>query len=145
MLDNYLIIHKSILPDYYEKVAEAKRLLESGKVKEVSLAVKEVGISRSTFYKYKDYIMEPAEMAGGRKAVLTMMLSHENGVLSTLLKHIAEAGCSVVTITQSLPIHDMASVTLAVDVSGMPGPMADLLDELSRVPGVENVRLLALE
>ena len=28
MLDNYLIIHKSILPEYYEKVLEARRLLE---------------------------------------------------------------------------------------------------------------------
>ena len=55
MLDNYLIIHKSILPEYYEKVLEARHLLEEGKAKDVSQAVKEVGISRSTYYKYKDY------------------------------------------------------------------------------------------
>ena len=54
MLDNYLIIHKSILPDYYDKVLEVRRLLESGTVREVSQAVKQVGISRSTYYKYKD-------------------------------------------------------------------------------------------
>ena len=29
MLDNYLIVSKSILPDYYDKVLEARRLLES--------------------------------------------------------------------------------------------------------------------
>ena len=57
MLDNYLIIHKSILPEYYEKVLEARRLLEDGKVHEVSQAVKQVGISRSTYYKYKDFIL----------------------------------------------------------------------------------------
>ena len=55
MSDNYLIIHKSVLPDYYEKVLEARRLLESGRVREVSEAVRRVGISRSTYYKYKDY------------------------------------------------------------------------------------------
>ena len=48
MLDSYLIIHKSILPDYYEKVLEVRRLLENGTVREVSQAVKKVGISRST-------------------------------------------------------------------------------------------------
>lgn len=42
MLENYLIIHKDILPDYYEKVIEARRLVESGKVKDVSQAVKQV-------------------------------------------------------------------------------------------------------
>ena len=55
MLDNYLIIHKSILPEYYEKVVAARRLLEEGRVREVSQAVKDVGISRSTYYKYKEY------------------------------------------------------------------------------------------
>ena len=68
MLDNYLIIHKSILPEYYEKVLQARRLLEDGKVREVSQAVKQVGISRSTYYKYKDFILEPTDIAGGRKA-----------------------------------------------------------------------------
>ena len=74
MLSNYLIIHKSILPDYYEKVLQAKRILEEGKVREVSQAVKMAGISRSTYYKYKDYILEPTDMSGGRKAVLSMLL-----------------------------------------------------------------------
>ncbi len=29
MLSNYLIVHKSILPEYYEKVLECRRLMES--------------------------------------------------------------------------------------------------------------------
>ena len=44
MLENYLIIHKSILPEYYEKVLEVRHLMESGKVRDVSQAVKEVGM-----------------------------------------------------------------------------------------------------
>ena len=71
MLDQYLIIHKSILPDYYEKVLEARHLLEDGKIKDVSQAARQVGISRSTYYKYKDYILEPTDFTGGRKAVLS--------------------------------------------------------------------------
>ena len=145
MLNNYLIVHKSILPDYYEKVLEARKLMESGKVKEVSQAVKQVGISRSTYYKYKDYLFEPADMAGERKAVLSMMLDHTPGVLSALLRGISDAGASVLTITQSLPIHDMASVTLSLDLSGMTLAMAELVDALAATPGVDNVRLLAME
>ena len=145
MLDNYLIIHKSILPDYYDKVLEVRRLLESGAVREVSQAVKKVGISRSTYYKYKDYILEPSEMATGRKAVLSVMLSHEPGILSSVLAHISDQGGSVLTITQSLPIHGKASVTVTLDISGMPGPMTQLMSALESSPGVEHPRLVAVE
>ena len=145
MLDNYLIIHKSILPDYYDKVLEVRRLLESGAVREVSQAVKKVGISRSTYYKYKDYILEPSEMATGRKAVLSVMLSHEPGILSSVLAHISDQGGSVLTITQSLPIHGKASVTITPDISGMPGPMTQLMSALESSPGVEHPRLVAVE
>ena len=145
MLDQYLIIHKSILPEYYEKVVKARHLIEDGKIKDVSQAVKEVGISRSTYYKYKDCILEPTEISGGRKAVLSMMLTHEQGVLSALLIRISEAHANVLTITQSLPIHDMASVTLSLDLSGMTLTVAALIEAITATPGVDHVRLLAVE
>lgn len=145
MLENYLIIHKSILPEYYEKVLQVRRLMDSGKLRDVSRAVKQVGISRSTYYKYKDFIFEPSDLAGGRKAVLSMILEHEPGVLSSLLSRVSEAEASVLTITQSLPIHGKASVTVALDVSSMPGPMSKLLEAISDTAGVENARLLAIE
>ena len=145
MLDNYLIIHKSILPEYYEKVLQARRLLEDGKVHEVSQAVKQVGISRSTYYKYKDYILEPTDLAGGRKAVLSMMLTHEQGVLSALLTAISQVGCSVLTITQSLHIRGKASVTMSLDISSMASTLTELLKEIESIPGVEQARLVAVE
>lgn len=145
MLGNYLIVHRSILPDYYEKVLAARRLMDSGKVREVSQAVKQVGISRSTYYKYKDYIFEPADLEGGRKAVLDMMLDHTPGVLSTLLSGISEVGASVITISQSPPIHGAASVTVTLDVSDMSVPVAELLERIRATPGVDHPRLLAME
>jgi len=145
MLKNYLIVHRSILPDYYDKVLEVRRLMESGKVREVSQAVRQVGISRSTYYKYKDYIFEPSDMSEGRKAVFSMLLTHEPGVLSALLARISEAGCSVLTITQSLPIHGKASVTLSLDIGGEDMTLSQLLEELESIPGVENVRLQDVE
>lgn len=145
MMDNYLMVHKSVLPDYFEKVVEARRMLEDGRAKDVSSAVKLSGISRSTYYKYKDYILEPSEMGEGRKAVLSVMLDHEPGVLSALLSVISDAGCSVLTITQSLPIHSRADVTISLDVSAMSGSLDDLLSAISCTPGAENPKLLAVE
>ena len=145
MLDQYLIIHKSILPEYYEKVIEARRLIETGKIRDVSQAVRQVGISRSTYYKYKDFILEPTELSGGRRAVLSMILNHEQGVLSALLVCISDARANILTITQSLPIRDKAGVTISLDVSEVEGSMEDFVAKLDSVPGVEQVRVLALE
>ena len=145
MLENYLIIHKSILPEYYTLVLKVRQLMESGKAKDVTQAVREVGISRSTYYKYKDYIFEPSELAGGRKAVLSMMLEHSLGVLSAVLNCISDTGGSVLTITQSLPIHSRASVTISLDVSSMVCELGGLAKRIERTAGVEQVKLIAIE
>ena len=73
------------------------------------------------------------------------MLVHETGVLSALLAKVSDAGCSVLTITQSLPIHDRAGVTISLDISGMPGTIDSLLSALASTPGVEQPKLLAIE
>ena len=145
MLSNYLIVHKCILPEYYETVLECRRLMESGKVKEVSQAVKQIGISRSTYYKYKDYIFEPTDLTGSRKAVFSMMLDHAPGVLSSLLACISGLGASVLTITQSLPIHNKASVTISIDITDVSETIDSLSDRLEAIPGLDNLRLLAIE
>ena len=74
-----------------------------------------------------------------------MMLTHEQGVLSGLLIRISEARANVLTITQSLPIRGKASVTISIDISEMQVNMSDLTDALAQTPGVEQVRLLAVE
>jgi chorismate mutase len=145
-MDNqFLIVHRSALPDYFQKVVEAKALLASGRIRDVSAAAKAAGISRSTYYKYKDYVFEPSQMSEGRRAVLSMVLEHETGVLSGLLSRVSAMGASVLTITQSLPLRQKAGVTLSLDVGSMPGTTAELLQALEAAPGVSQVRLVAVE
>ena len=74
-----------------------------------------------------------------------MLLTHTAGQLSAVLSVLSEAGASVLTITQSLPIHGKASVTLSVDISGMPGPLSALMEKIAAVPGVSASRLVDLE
>lgn len=145
MLENYLIVHKSILPDYFDSVLEARHLLEEGKAKNVMQATKMAGISRSTFYKYKDFILEPVHISDGRKAVISMLLSHETGILSHVLTVISDAGASILTITQSLPVHGKASVTITLDISAMPGPVSGLLSDIDACTGVESTKLTAID
>ena len=143
--NNYLIVDKCILPDYYEKVVRTRQLLTSGSVHEVSVAVRMTGISRSTYYKYKDYIFEPQETASARKAVFLMLLSHAPGVLSGVLALVSEMGANILTISQNPPIHEKASVTLTADVDNLKCEVNELLKRLLTIQGVEQARLLAIE
>ena len=145
MLNRYLIVDQSVLPDYFLKVIEARKLLENGTYAQVSDAARAVGISRSTYYKYKDKVMEPSQVAVGRTATLMLTLSHESGVLSRVLNRVSGFGANILTLTQSLPVHDQASLMLSVDVSGMNAALEALTRTLEQIGGVEKVRLTALE
>lgn len=145
MKGDYLIVHKRILPVYYEKVLEARNLLESGVERDVSAAVRAVGISRSTYYKYKDYIYSPESGEMGRKAVISMLLSHEIGVLSTALNKLSAMGVNVLTISQNLPIRNIASVLMTLDVTRLERSMEETIEALGAIPGVESISLVAIE
>lgn len=145
MLSEYLIVEKSALPDYFLKVVEARRLLESGACAQVIDAVHAAGISRSTYYKYKDKILEPSQLTVGRKASLMLQLNHRAGMLSRVLSTVSACNANVLTITQSLPIHGVANIMLSIDLGQLNRSVDDMTEELSAIDGVENVRLLALE
>ena len=145
MLNDYLIVEKSALPDYFIKVVEARRLLQSGVYTQVIDAVHAAGISRSTYYKYKDKILEPSQLTVGRKASLMLMLNHRAGMLSRVLTTVSGCNANILTITQSLPIHGKASIMLSLDLSQLNRSIDEMTEELNDIDGVEQVRLLALE
>lgn len=145
MQSNYLIVDRRILPDYYEKVVQARDMLREGRVKEVSEAVKLVGISRSTYYKYKDYIFAPSNETACKKAVFALMRPHQQGVLSEVLNKFSELGANILTITQSLPIHGNANVVISVDMTNMTMAPDGIMDQLMSLRGVRSSKLIAIE
>ena len=145
LLNEYLIVEKSALPDYFIRVVEARRLLESGACAQVIDAVHAVGISRSTYYKYKDKVLEPSQLTVGRKASLMLQLNHRAGMLSRVLSTVSACNANILTITQSLPIHGKASIMLSIDLSQLSRSVDDMVAELNAIDGVDQVRLLALE
>lgn len=145
MKDNYLVIDKSVLADVYEKVVNAKNLLKDGKAKDVTEAAKSAGISRSVYYKYKDFVFEFAETSQGKKVTFTMIIKDKKGVLSEILNYISEDGGSILTINQSIPINESASLTLTVDISSLDGDIKTLLEDLEKMPNIEKVDFIAME
>lgn len=142
---NYLVIEKSVLPDVYEKVVNAKKLLRESKVKDVTEAAKIAGISRSVYYKYKDFIFEFSESSQGRKATFNLMIVDEKGVLSNILNYISANGGSVLTINQGIPLNGYAYVSLTIDISTINGDIKTLIEGLNNIDKVEKAEFIAME
>jgi chorismate mutase len=143
MQNEFLIVHKDVLPPYYAKVAKAVYLMEH-ETKSVSDVCKELDISRSTFYKYKDKVFElPGDY--GRKAILSFKVEHEKGVLSSMLNGIAELGGNVLTINQDMPIHNLAYITITIDTKDLSLPVYDLIGKLKKIQRIKDVNLVAFE
>ncbi|MDY3060478.1 MAG: ACT domain-containing protein [Fusobacterium sp.] len=141
----FLIVSKEILPDYYDKVIEARNLLSEGKVKGVSEAVKMVGISRSTYYKYKDFVFTPSENSMGRKALISVMLAHKKGALSEVLNYISSVNGNILTINQNIPINDVASVIISLDISETTITIEEIIVALKKFDFVKSAKLVAME
>ena len=127
------------------KVVEAKRLLDSGKAATIQDAVEKVDISRSSFYKYKDDIFPFHGNAQGTTITLAMSIEDEPGLLSDVLKIIADFGANILTIHQSIPINGVASLSISVQVLSTTGDVSRMLETMEEKSGVRNVKILAKE
>jgi len=145
MQGKYLIVDKSLLPPYCEKVAHARELLDEGLAKDVSEAVKQVGISRSTFYKYKDLVRDISTVSMGRHAIISMMMNHRVGVLSTVLRIISNYDFSIWTITQNPPVDAKANVVITLELGQDADMLDEMIKEITQVPGLSRVQLLGMD
>ena len=142
---NYFIIDKRVLPEVYEKVVNAKKLIKEGKVKEVTEATRMVGISRSVYYKYKDFIFEFSESPEGRKATFNIKIIDKKGVLSNILNCISSKGGSVITINQGIPLNGYAYISITIDMSTLDGDMKMLMCEIEELDSIVEVEFIAME
>lgn len=143
MNDEYLIVFKSILPDYFDAVIKAKDMVEDEDFS-VSEACKALDISRSTYYKYKDKIFN-ASKNYGKKSIIGIRAGDKKGVLSNILSEIYESGANVISINSAMPVKNVAFVTLAIDVSDAQLDTTQILAKLKAVDHVKSAYIIAIE
>jgi chorismate mutase len=141
----YLLVDSSVLPDVFTKVIEVKKILSKGVVKTVNDAVREVGISRSAFYKYKDSVFPFYETSRGKVITLLFVVEDFSGILSSIIREIALAKANILTINQNIPINGLADVTISIETTGMVKDIKELMDEISEIEGVRKHEILARE
>lgn len=139
----YYIVAAEALPEIFIKVAEAKRMMQTGEAGTVGAATRAVGISRSAFYKYKDAVQPFNNMKAGRIITFYTMLKDSPGVLSNVLSIFAGSGANILTINQSIPTNGCAAVTISAETSDMELTLEDLISRVSALEGVVKFEILA--
>ncbi|MDD2968912.1 MAG: ACT domain-containing protein [Lachnospiraceae bacterium] len=141
----YYVVKKKAVPEVLLSVVKAKRLLESGKVMTIQEAVDQVGISRSSFYKYKDDIFPFHDNTQGRTITFIFEMDDEPGLLSDLLKIVADYGANILTIHQSIPINGTASLSISIQVLQSTRDVSQMVENMERQRGVHYVKILSKE
>ena len=142
---NYFVLKEKAVPEVLLKVVEAKRLFDSGKVASVQEATDAVGISRSSFYKYKDDIFPFHENERGRTVTLVIQLEDVPGLLSTLLRAIDKYKYNILTIHQSVPINGIVTLTLSLDVFNTADKVDEMVAAIEAVDGIQYAKILSRE
>ena len=141
----YYVVRERAVPEVLLKVVQAKKLLDSGKVQTVQEASEQTGISRSSFYKYKDDIFPFHEEAKGKTITFIIQMDDEPGLLSNVLQTIAFNHGNILTIHQSIPINGIATLTLSVDVLPGKGDAEQMIEMIEQINGIDYLKIFGRE
>ena len=143
--NKYFVVKERAVPEVLLNVVAAKKLLESKRAVTVQEAADDVGISRSSFYKYKYDIFPFHEEAKGKTITFIIQMDDEPGLLSGVLKTIADFHANILTIHQSIPVNGIATLTLSIDILPQTGDVAEMVTKIESVGGIQYVKILARE
>lgn len=141
----YFVLKQKAVPEVLLKVVEAKKLLERDTLLTVQDATEKVGLSRSSFYKYKDDIFPFTDNAKGKTVTFVLQMDDKPGLLSAVLKHIADFDANVLTINQTIPINGVASLTISIEVLETTKDISLMIEEMERKEGIHYLKILAGE
>jgi chorismate mutase len=138
----FYLVREDVLPEAIKKTLQAKELLDRGKADSISEAVQSIDLSRSAFYKYRDTVFPFHTIVKERIITLFFHLEDRSGTLSYLLGEVANTGCNILTIHQTIPLQGRANVTLSLNVADITVDIEEMLNSLRKLEFVEKVEML---
>lgn len=139
----YVLVDESVLPEVYSKVILAKQLLTSGAAESASQAAKLSGLSRSAFYKYKDYVFSYNKSTAERIVTICFTLRDKAGVLSQVLAELYRLGANILTVNQNLPIQNTALVSITARIDSLTVSVDEMLTVLKGIENVKNIQQIS--
>jgi len=143
MEEKFYIVSEEILSDAMKKTVKVKELLKTGEENQIKEAVKRVNLSRSAYYKYKDYIFPFVPEEEEELVTLSLLVVDRKGVLSEVLTKVAEYQSSILTINQDIPLDQVAHITMTIKVKNLAITLEDLIAKLGEIPGIRRVELIS--
>ena len=140
----YYVVKQKALPEVLLKVAQVNKIIETKRMS-IAEATESVGISRSSYYKYKDDIFPFRDNVKGKTITFVLSMDDEPGILSVVLKTIAEYKANLLTIHQTIPVNGVASLTLSVDILPTTGDSAKMIEQIEQLSGVRYLKILSRE
>ncbi|MBT2569159.1 ACT domain-containing protein [Planococcus sp. ISL-110] len=138
----YYLVREDVLTEAMQKTLEVKKMLQNDRIS-IMDAVNKTGLSRSAFYKYRDAVFPFHSIVKERILTVFLQLEDRSGTLATLLQTVAENGCNILTIHQTIPIQGRANVTLSLDVTAMEGDLDVFLQQLKKLDFVESADVVS--
>lgn len=138
----FYLVREEILPEAIKKTIKVKDMLKRGEASTINEAVEKMELSRSAYYKYKDYVFPFYEASREKIVTLALLLEHKPGVLSRVLNTIANDHGSVMTINQGIPLQGVANATISIETASLVIDLEALLDKLRMVEGVKRLEVL---
>jgi len=138
----FFLVREEILPEAIKKTIKVKEMLKRGDARTINEAVEKMDLSRSAYYKYKDFVFPFYEASQDKIITLTFLLEHRQGVLSSVLNTISQGSGSVLTINQGIPLQGVANVTVSIETANLVIDLEELLDKLRMVDGVKRLEVL---
>ncbi|MBO7401767.1 MAG: ACT domain-containing protein [Lachnospiraceae bacterium] len=143
--NKFYLVSERALPEVLQKVVEARRLLDSERCMTIQEAVDIVGISRSSFYKYKDDVLPFHETMRGKTINLMLQVDDTPGLLTKVLAKVALSHANILTIHQTIPIGGIASITLGIELQPQSGDISEMIDAMQKTEGVHYIKILGRE
>ncbi|MDO4170480.1 MAG: ACT domain-containing protein [Lachnospiraceae bacterium] len=141
----YYVIRKKAVPEVLLKVVEVQKILDADPKKTVQMATSEAGISRSSYYKYKEDIFPFHDSRQGRNITCVIEIRDCPGIISTILNIFAKYQTNILTIHQSIPINGVGILTLSVDILSITTDVSAMLNEVESLDRIISVKIIARE
>lgn len=140
----YYVVKQKALPEVLLKVAEANRLIENRNIS-IADATEKVGISRSSYYKYKDDIFPFYAGKKGRSITFVIEVDDQPGVMASILNIFALYKANILTIHQSIPINGKGLLTVSVDIEDSETDVSAMIQDVEKIEDVSYVKIIAME
>jgi chorismate mutase len=138
----FYLVREDILPEAIKKTIKVKEILKHHETQTINEAVQLMDLSRSAYYKYKDYVFPFYDVTQGKIVTLAIMIFDKPGELSQVLNTIANNNGSILTINQGIPLQGMADVSISIETKEITIPVDDLIKKLEQLSGVNKVEII---